>query len=352
MPRKNPEKNAGYPAAKAGIELANPSPKEPMSSLAPSFLKYITVGLLGSALLWASKSATAQSAVSSRGARADLLFNEGQALLNAGKTETACSKFEASEVLENRLGTLLQLGDCYERVGRTASAWHTFLEAEALAQVQKDREHEQEAARRVTALEPRLTRIMLLVPMTSRVPGLSVRLGPNTVPPSSWGAVIPVDPGVQQVSASAKGYGSWAIEIDASQGAGQRYRVDVPTLAPAAGSQAAADHGRAYRTAGVVTGSFGLAGIGAGAVFSAMSRNANDASTCVRGVVQCTPSSSNKSAYADAATLGYALGGALLATGVTLFVVAPSPDNKEKNSLRVAARYAGSGGRLQLEGVW
>ncbi|HET7542499.1 MAG TPA: hypothetical protein VFK05_21665 [Polyangiaceae bacterium] len=42
----------------------------------------------------------------------------------------------------------------------------------------------------------------------------------------------------------------------------------------------------------------------------------------------------------------------LLSTGVTLFVLAPSADNQEKNALRLAARYASSGGRLQLEGVW
>jgi hypothetical protein len=226
------------------------------------------------------------------------------------------------------------------------------LEAEALAHYEKDREREQLAAQRVAALDPKLVRVMLVVPMTSRVPGLTVRLGANTVPASSWGAMIPVDPGVQRVTATAKGYEPWGVDVDASHGEGKHFRINVPTLAPARGEQAAAARGRVYRTAGVVTGSFGLAGIGAGAVFSALSRNASDATTCVKGVVQCTPSASNKSSYSDAATVGYALGGALLATGVTLFVLAPSADNVEKNSLRVAARYAGNGGRVQLEGVW
>jgi hypothetical protein len=126
----------------------------------------------------------------------------------------------------------------------------------------------------------------------------------------------------------------------------------VPTLAPASGADAIAARGRAYRTAGVVTGSFGLAGIGAGALFSALSRNPEDSGTCAKGVVQCTPSKSNSLVYTDAARVSFALGGALLATGVTLFVLAPSPDREEKHALRVAARYVGSGGKLQLEGVW
>jgi len=315
-------------------------------------LKYVAISLLGSGLLLASNRATAQGSSGTRSAEADQLSRQAQVLLEAGKVEEACAKFEASETLENRLGTLLALGDCYERARRTASAWHSFLQAEALAHVEKDRERAQVAAQRVAALEPKLTRVVFVVPMTSRVPGLTVRLGANTVPPTSWGSLIPVDSGVQRVSASAKGYDAWSMEIDASHREGQQFRINVPTLAPAPGTESGATRGNAYRTAGVVTGSFGLAGIGAGAVFSAMSRNANDASTCVKGVVQCTTVSSNKSTFSDAATLSFAVGGALFATGVTLLVLAPSPDNKEKNSLRVAARYAPNGGRLQLEGVW
>ena len=318
-------------------------------------MKYLAAGVLCCAVLSASNRAAAQSPVESRGAQAELLVQQGQASLDAGHVQEACAKFEASEALQNGVGTLLLLGDCYQRAGRSASAWHTFQEAEAVAREQKDPERAQLAAQRIAALEPRLVRVVFVVPRTSRLPGLTVRLGANTVPSSSWGARIPVDPGVQRASASAKGYQPWGVEIDASQGAGQEFRVDVPTLAPAGpaqGQPAAGARGSAYRTAGVVTGSVGLAGIGAGALFTALSRNDDPASTCVKGVVQCTPSKSNSPLYTDAATVSFALGSALLATGVTLFVLAPGPDNTEKNSLRVAARYASRGGRLQLEGVW
>jgi len=190
--------------------------------------------------------------------------------------------------------------------------------------------------------------------MTSRVPGLSVRLGENTIPPQSWGAPIPVDAGVQRVSASAEGYDSWSTDIDASRGEGQQFRVTVPTLSPSASGRPARARarGNGYRTAGVVTGSVGLAGLGAGAVLSAMSHNASEPKSCANGAAQCTPSSANQNALSNAATVSYALGGTLLATGVTLFVLAPGPDGKQQNALRVAARYASSGGRLQLEGAW
>jgi len=312
----------------------------------------LAVGLIGCALLSASNVALAQGPNASRSAQADVLFHQGQTLLDAGHVEAACSKFEASETLENGIGTLLHLGDCYERAGRSASAWHTFLEAEAVAHDKKDAEREQLAAQRVSALEPKLIRVVFVVPMTSRVPGLTVRLGPNAIPNTSWGTIIPIDGGVQKITASAKGFDPWSIAIDASHAEGHQFRIDVPTLAPTQSPEGGADRGGAYRTAGLVTGSVGIAGIGAGAVFSALYRSVDDPATCAKGVVQCTPSKSNKSAYSDAATASFALGGALLATGVTLFVLAPSPDKQEKNALRIAARYASSGGRLQLEGVW
>lgn len=312
-------------------------------------IKNVAVGIFGTALFLAGKTAEAQGPSNTRSAQSDALVRQAHSLLNEGRVEAACARLEAAETLVVSAHTLLELGDCHERTGRNASAWHAFLEAEALAQDKTDHELAQRAAERVAALEPKLNRIVFLVPTTSRVPGLTVRLGANTVPASAWGTAIPIDPGMHRISASAKGYHGWSAEIDASKGQGRQYPIDVPTLAP---EHVDVDRGRAYRTAGVVTGSVGLAGIGAGAVFSALSHSANDAATCAKGVIQCTPNPGTKSTLSDAATLSFALGGALLATGVTLFVVAPSSDNQERHALRVAARYAQSGGRVQLEGVW
>ena len=295
-------------------------------------------------------SAGVASAEGERSARADALFHQAEALLDANKVEAACSKFEASEAEETGLGTLLHLGDCYERVGRTASAWHAFLEAEAVARTKQDSERQQIAELRVAALEPKLSRVVFVVPATSRVPGLTVQLGSNTIPAASWGSIIPVDAGVQHVTVSAKGHRPWLLDLAVGRDS-HEYRINVPTLAPEAVPNN--DRRNAFRTAGVITGGAGVAGIGAGAVFSALSHNADDAGTCARGVIQCTPNHSTKSGYSDAATVSFAVGGTLLATGITLWVLAPAPDNKEKNApLRVAARVMGDGGRLQLEGVW
>jgi hypothetical protein len=311
-------------------------------------MKHFLTGLLCSALCATALPAAAEG---ERSARAEALFQQGQALLVSGKLDEACAKLEASEAWENSVETLFQLGDCYQRAGRSASAWHAFLEVEAMAQAQKDSKGAQLAETRVAELEPQLARVVLVVPPTSRVPDLSVQLGANTIPASSWGKPIPVDAGSRRVSVFAKGHRPWSAVLDISANVGREYRITVPTLEPLPAPNTS--RRSAFRTAGVVTGSMGLAGIGAGAVFSALSKNADDAGTCVRGVVQCTPNKTNADrAYSEASTVSLAVGGALLATGVTLFVLSPSPDNEEKHALRVAAHVASNGGRLQLEGAW
>ncbi len=86
-------------------------------------------------------------------ASAETLFQQGRALLVAGDLAGACEKFDASNREEASVGTLLNLGDCRERLGDTETAWATFLAAEALARKSGD-DRADEAARRAHALEP------------------------------------------------------------------------------------------------------------------------------------------------------------------------------------------------------
>ena len=73
-------------------------------------------------------------AVATSPARADKteatkLFEQGRALLVAGKVEQACPLFEKSFALERAVGTELNLADCDERLGHLADAWRMFDDA-------------------------------------------------------------------------------------------------------------------------------------------------------------------------------------------------------------------------------
>src|SRR5271165_2568006 len=106
-------------------------------------------------------------------ARADALFNAAKALTDAGQYADACAKFAESKRLAPGLGVTLYLADCYEHIGRTASAWTEFRAAEGLARERSDKRADVARAR-AQALEPKLDRLTIeIAPSVPRV-GLSI----------------------------------------------------------------------------------------------------------------------------------------------------------------------------------
>ena len=81
-------------------------------------------------------------------------------------------KLEAASKLYSGAGVLLNLGDCYEHLGRTASAWNEFGEAASTAERAGRPTDMAEALHRQRLVEPRLCR--LAVSVSSRAPGLVV----------------------------------------------------------------------------------------------------------------------------------------------------------------------------------
>jgi hypothetical protein len=173
-------------------------------------------------------------------AEAEVLFREGRDLIKRGKTAAGCDKLAASERLENSIGTLLNLGDCREKLGKLASAWAAFRKAEAMAKRAGDDDRRQaEAARRAAQLEPRLSNLVIEVP--SRIEGLVVRRDGEVVDAAQWSTALPVDPGSYAITAEAPGYRMWRTTVAINAGA-KRQVITVPALerAPDAREPAAA----------------------------------------------------------------------------------------------------------------
>ncbi|HEY3237410.1 MAG TPA: hypothetical protein VGJ84_22005 [Polyangiaceae bacterium] len=127
-------------------------------------------------------------------AAAEALFDEGRKLMQEGKLEPACRKFEASQRLDPAPGTLLNEADCWEKLGRTASAWVSFREAAALARNAGDTKRASAATQRAAALEPKLARLKITVPDAVRsTSGLTVKRDGEKVDAALWDSPIPVD---------------------------------------------------------------------------------------------------------------------------------------------------------------
>src|SRR5688572_26350009 len=146
-------------------------------------------------------------------AQAQALFEEGRRLLDEGETAQACPKLAASTRLEPRVASKLSLASCYERLGRTASAWREYQEVAALAAKAGESEWQREmyAIERVTVLEKKLVRLTITVAETT--PGLVIQRNGEMVPPAQLGVAVPVDPGDQLISASAPGKATWSRTV-------------------------------------------------------------------------------------------------------------------------------------------
>ena len=95
---------------------------------------------LGIVLVWGSLAAPAAAQSSARRPpptpasvhelqeqpTARLLFDDARALMQMGEYGEACPKLEAASKMFPGSGVLLNLGDCYEHIGRTASAFAAF----------------------------------------------------------------------------------------------------------------------------------------------------------------------------------------------------------------------------------
>jgi hypothetical protein len=92
---------------------------------------------------------------------ADILFREGRTLLQAGQVAEACARFSESQKLEPSAGTLLNLGECYERAGRLVSAYEAFHEAEPMSKARLRQDWADTAKTRSEALRAKIPLVFL-----------------------------------------------------------------------------------------------------------------------------------------------------------------------------------------------
>lgn len=261
---------------------------------------------------------------------ADRLFDEGIALLDAGKFDEACTKLEASQRAEAAAGTLLALGDCLAKAGKTASALKTFREAGEFARRVGD-------APRVRAADSRAELLVPVVPSlkieVTAEPPVTVRRDGNVIEPSQWGVAVPLDPASYALDASSPGRVTWSKQVDL-RGAGTT-TITVPKLAlapaPAAQRPPAVDEGTGWsmrRKAALATGAVGVIALGIGGVFGVKASSTwSDAKAACRGDgdVTCPTSRDTElarsaGAQADVAT-AFVIGGVVaLGAAVVLWL--------------------------------
>lgn len=159
-------------------------------------------------------------------AAAEALFNEARTLLSSGRTAEACNRFERSQELDPAVGTLLNLGDCYERLGKTASAWIAYRKGITLANARQDERRSAVAAGEAQRLEPVLAKLRIEV--ETPAPGIVVVFRGTPIDRASFGTPFPVDPGTETLTASAPGRKPWSTTLAIAPGTTKT--ISVPPL--------------------------------------------------------------------------------------------------------------------------
>ncbi|MEM9493226.1 MAG: hypothetical protein AAGC55_29015, partial [Myxococcota bacterium] len=146
--------------------------------------------------------------------RARALFEEGLQLMEDGQHPAACARFKSSLLLFAGIGTRGKLAECYEEMGKLASAYELYVEIERLAREAGD-PRARVAAERARELEQRVPRLTIQPGPVADVPGLEVQLDGRVLKPSSLGIALFVDPGERTVQVSAPEYKSWTRVVTA-----------------------------------------------------------------------------------------------------------------------------------------
>lgn len=329
--------------------------------------------LLGDIAVAGAQTPTGEPSAADRAA-AQALFDQARKLMNDDRYEEACKKFEESQRLDPAPGTQLNLADCFERIGKTASAWINFLEVAAKA---KKEYRITVAKERAAALEPQLVRLAILVP--HRVSGLEIRRDDNLVREPQWGTALPIDPGRHTITATAPGKKPWTQKFEIAEDKKQ-HEITVAKLADAPiepkqkpkqkpekpGPDTAQSDGTVNLALALVAGGIGVIGIGIGTAFGVIAMGKNDDSLehCLESDPNlCQPEGVTLRDEAltagNVSTAGFVIGGVGLAAGLVLWLTAPSApegDEADKPTGSAAVRFvpaiAGDGGTVVFQGTW
>jgi hypothetical protein len=302
-------------------------------------------------------------------AAAESLFDDALKAMKGGHFAEACPKLEESERIDPAIGTLLYLAECYEKSGRTASAWATFREAASAAQAQGETERTRVAAQRADRLQPSLSKLTLkVVPETAQLPSLRVMRDNVAVAKTLFGVALPVDPGKYHIVASADGYQSYESDIEVGANADSK-SLEIPALVasatppvgvaalpatanaanantqpttpvPPRNPEPAPSSGNGLRTAAYVTGALGVVSLGVGTYFGvkAISKNSDAKDHCPGGNTCNDPQGESLTKDAQSAatvsniTIG--VGAAFVVAGVVLYLTS-APKEKAETATRL-----------------
>jgi hypothetical protein len=276
------------------------------------------------------------------------LFRQGREAMGRGDLATACPKFSESQRLDAKVGTLINLAQCEEQLGKLASAQRHWAAAQALAHAQGDA-REAYVTQQIDAIASRVPHVVVrLAPGAPADTGVS--LDGVSVAPGDLGSPLAADAGAHVVVAAAAGRGEHRFDVRTTDGATAEVTVEpgdvLPPRPPPPPASALATGGAPTTQTGEQPGgtgaqrwiAYGLGGLGVvaaglGTVWGIQAVNAKGEPGCQNGVCGTDAEAQvqrDGRAAGDRATVSFIAAGVLLASGVTLWLTAPRTSSQAR----------------------
>ena len=318
-----------------------------------------------------SVSAVAQDTVA-----AEALFDEGLEKMKAGAYEAACPALAESYRLEASPGTLFTLAECEKQAGLIASAtahYRDYLRTvRRLSPDQRERQQRREAiaTESLRQLEPLLPLLTILLPENAPAGTTVTRDGAPLGRPS-MGKSLPIDPGqhtiVVQLPSGAEKENTFSLakgerkvimlELPVETAAAEADEPPPVTTDEVAPSTAPPEQDRQHRMGPLewTLGGVGLVGLAVGTTTGVLTLNKKKDvdEHCTNGVCDDSDSvdaAKTGKALGTTSTVGFAVGGAALATATILFLAGKSP--REEARVRPLLTLTSDGGVLGAAGRW
>lgn len=289
----------------------------------------VTITCLVCVLLSAPNAARAQSTTKQGAAQA--LFDEARALFERGSYDVACDKFRASNELDPKGGTLLNLAICREKQGWIASAWTAYAEAKNLSSKEGREERVAFAENKLRELERNVPRLRIIVDEKARVAGLVVKVDGEPLPAAAWNTSVPIDPGPRRIEANAPGYAPFSEAHVAKLGRAEDVRVRLVRDTSPALAETPPSTTSSTKPVGWTVAALGAASIGVGSIFGvrAFDRRSDAESLCRAGRCdegRALNDDGKSDAWVSNVTIG--VGALALAAGLYLIFQSPRPSAK------------------------
>ena len=286
--------------------------------------------------LLSARTALAQPVDAEKRAAAQALFEAARQLSSQGQYGQACPKFLESANLDPAIGTKFYLADCYEHIGKLASAWTYYLDVAEEAHNSGATDREKFANERASILKSKLPQLTVTLGRARGVPKLSVRRDGIVIGEGMLDTPIPVDLGEHTISVTAPGRKPWETRIEAKQ-EGDKLKVEIPALEPEDDSPPPPPppppppESSTQKIAGFAVGGVGIAslvaGFAAGGLALSKKSQSNAPGKCTSDD-QCTAAGQalrlDAIHAASASTALVVIGGVGVAVGGILLFTAPS----------------------------